>query len=1548
MLDSSYPTSLQGFSAGMIKDTSRLNQPKDSYRFLLNGLLESKEGDVRMISNERGNVICAELPEGFRILGHRLLDNNDVVLLLSDDTTSIIGIQSKDCTFTIMVKSSCLGFNSCYAIDAEFRLRKGCERTIYLTDGLNPIYAINLDSLQDYVLDSVTVTGTQEKINYANENDAWDCDKFRIFPNVSVPKIELEAVRNSGGYTPVGSYQFSVRLLDADRNPTQWFYVSPVVPIYDEALSIRYRLIDGGLNSTNSGVTSNDDALPPTSKSIELKISNLDLSYSYYQIAVLQSSSRTQSITEVYIKPEVPLTSTEDIYVFTGKDSSVDVASTKNEVVIPKESINTAKHIVQTDNRLLLANTKGKSYDWAKFQRKASKIGSKYIVTEGRPEVMQDKSPKSPSTYFDYLSYMRDEIYAYAIVWVFNDGTYSPAFHIPGRAMNYNPIDCQELPLTGSGTSSFTYPCIIISYFVSGAQIPPSNATTIEITYTLNGETFTELATLSGTFEAGPGTYQFNCFDPGDVVTVESYSVLQTGVVDDVIAVTVSNITSNNTGQYGGDPSIPPAIDGWDSSFVGSIDPNTNHLPPVGTPYFQRWQVYNTAFKLGASQGLFAYTQCSDSTYPHIADCNGESIWGTDICGNTLEGNPIRHHKFPAASLEPLISGDPKKIRYVGAEFFNIYPPEEYENEIQGYYIVRGNRDDINSTILDKGYIDHAEYLSKNDDDRANLEVENPEDPNAHITYVGLFPPFSYLDDHISDDEGVENAHRDAVVLNKVWSFHSPRMYFNRDYFPATFIKVEHRHLRQGEDYTEYGNLSLLDRDSWDVNVWQFSSNTIQADPGEINRTILDSTYLDARLGPSRDSGLSVSGSLIISHPTGNKTATVKNHLISNHIHLLSLESDLNPIYWHYVALKVNRDVYCTLPSIKYLRTHTGIKTGASSGNIHGGDIHISRINPSFQTLDDDRGYLSCYCESVVNSELRHSAPGICDNYFQGDDITSDNVLELLKWMTRYSADEVFQNDDHVNDGNGNPHEWCCSDYWAYNPDYSKQQIENLYFPLSYSYNYCSPCVSRYPYRIYYSEQSFQEEQTDNYRAYLVNNYTDLMGDQGEITNLFIDRDRLFSQTRKALWQIQTRPNEIVTSEETIFVGAGTFLSIPPRKLVSTEYGYGGSTQKWATITTEFGTSIVDSTSGKIFLMDQGLKEIGQAGIRNWLEENLEIEFAIQFKRLTGIEYPCQEPVTDKGIGIRTVYDPRHRRLIFHKRDFSFTAYGFSKFGGAFASLNDVMADNGQLIYLKDLNIFAVYSEGDYTETKLNNDIYFENNSWTMSFSLSDGLWLSYHSYMPHYMFNDEDYFYTHNANGDNVTWKHPIGPFQTFYGYKHPMIIEYIVNTDPALRKRFYTLDYAHELFKYNSALKEYTPVTDKTFDSIYFYTETDISSSSTIELKSQPYQGIQTNPLISYARRRFDWLRINNNMRDISLGNDEPLFTSGWGELFPYFNVDTLGNGYVDRVPNELARDVNTSSHLRSRIRGRWMGVRLEFNPEEDIRMVFQLSNISYAKEN
>ena len=65
---------------------------------------------------------------------------------------------------------------------------------------------------------------------------------------------------------------------------------------------------------------------------------------------------------------------------------------------------------------------------------------------------------------------------------------------------------------------------------------------------------------------------------------------------------------------------------------------------------------------------------------------------------------------------------------------------------------------------------------------------------------------------------------------------------------------------------------------------------------------------------------------------------------------------------------------------------------------------------------------------------------------------------------------------------------------------------------------------------------SFQEEKTDNYRMFLPNNYRDIEGETGEITNIFRLYNNLFAHTEEALWRMGRNYQERVTDNIVSFI----------------------------------------------------------------------------------------------------------------------------------------------------------------------------------------------------------------------------------------------------------------------------------------------------------------------------------------------------------------------------------------------------------------------------
>ena len=1400
--------SVNVFNKGIFRDSTYQDQPQGTYHFMMNGNVYDVDGMANTLSSEKGNLVCAPLPENFQLIGTQLLDNNDVILYLTNNSISVIALQDCNCNYTELVRTSCFGFKEHKPISSTFRLIKGCERILYFTDGVNPVHSVNIDSLQNYlpltVLNNTLLPTNEDKIEFANLNNSWDCDQFKLFSDMTIPCIELNSINDGGGRIEVGSHQFAIRYLDEDNNPTAWLTITQPIPVVDENLGSRYELIDGGVAGDGTQGLGGDLDLPPTNKSIILNLSNLDTSFAQYQIAVLESTSGTGVVSNVRIKPSERITSSTDVYTYVGADVLSDASGTLDEIRTSAFVINTAEHIDQIDNRLLLANTTGVQVDFAVLQRAASAITSKYIVQSGEKTNISNLSPKTPKLYFDNRSYMRDEVYAYSIVWLFTNGTESPAFHVPGRAKDTNPLTCS----------------LIDAASATGSPIIPSAAGTA-----------------------------------------------------------------------------------WDSTSYtfDATDANTKHLAGLNLTSFERWKAYNTAVQISPTEGLMAYYEDSNQVYPDIRDCDGNSIWGVDSCGNSLVGTPIRHHKFPDATLVPIQDED--NVHYLGVEFGNINIPAEYADIIEGYYILRGKRTETNKTVLDKGLLDRAKYFKGDPKDTTDLDV--------HFAY--------FRSDTSLDNDGLDG------VSTQMYVFHSPKGYFNREFFGATHYELKQTFDMQSAD---------IKSSQGEFDLYQFYQSG--DNPNDFARTIEESKYLDHVLSQ-------VSGEPPVGTTIGD--FRVRNYLGSNHLYYSLLDDELDNILFgdrgrmsFYASIKAFRDVYSNLDSIQYIKTHNCYSTSTTI-QVFGGDTFISKLDYSLQDYDASRSYMSIYVESEINSEYRHNGDTECDTYFQGDYRLDIPNPPIRLWIDR------FQNTQDFIDSGAQAIEYLCHDYWALNPDFLKKNDDKVYFPLFSTFNYCRKCNETFPYRIHYSEKTFQEESTDNYRAFLVNNYNDLMGDQGAIQNMFVDKDRLFVHANKALWQIQTRPNEIQTTENTLFVGAGEFLSIPPRKLITTDYGYGGCKDKWSTVTTEHGTIFTDTSMGKVFLMGQGLTEISESGLFSYFEENLTLELPKLFLDKTSLEYPHQRYTGRFGIGVYATYDPRYSRYIFTKKDYVFT----KKFGTQFKGSNATPTQNGYY-WNPNTEVFFEYNGGGTRELSFLESDLFESRSFTMSFNLKQKYWVSWHSYIPSIYYNNANNFFSY-IRGNNNTWEHNIGNYQTYYGTKYDFVIEYVTNEDIPNDKVYSFIEYVSRVGNYNGNDKQFIEISNTTFDKFYCYNRQQITATCDIAIKDSPYETVGHSNTVSHAARVNNAFRISKNLRDISTSiNTEPLLTSDWTktEYSSYYNVDGLGNGYIDKVPNEDVRDINKDIYQRGFMRDKFISTRLFFNPDQNYRMSFQIGMINSQDKN
>lgn len=226
-------------------------------------------------------------------------------------------------------------------------------------------------------------------------------------------------------------------------------------------------------------------------------------------------------------------------------------------------------------------------------------------------------------------------------------------------------------------------------------------------------------------------------------------------------------------------------------------------------------------------------------------------------------------------------------------------------------------------------------------------------------------------------------------------------------------------------------------------------------------------------------------------------------------------------------------------------------------------------------------------------------------------------------------------------------------EWYEVNPDYNRINSQKSFFHLPIEYDCCSECQEDFPHRIHYSEQSFQEELTDNFRVFLPNNYRDIEGETGVITDLFRIKNNIYIHTEEALWHQPQNFQERVTGDIVSFLGTGGYFSIPPRKILDDNKVSAGTKHREATLKTKHGVFFVSENENKFYQFDGNeLQPISDFGMTNWFKENTKLRLLEDYYKANGKEYPYDDnPSNPFGTGFISTYDTKKERIIFTKRD---------------------------------------------------------------------------------------------------------------------------------------------------------------------------------------------------------------------------------------------------------------------------------------------------------
>lgn len=418
--------SIQSPNKGLFTDSSYLNQPENTYRYALNAVNQTSDGDMGFLTTESSNVATTHLPEGYIVIGNVYVGNGDTVVFLTFDGLSEIGIIDEKESYTKLINTNLLNFSEKYHIRAEYRIRKNNNRVIYFVDGYNKPRCINIDRLSNYYS-----TKFREWLELGNAEstfvgERWNKISFNLIKSYEkIPEFnEIELLPT--GYIKAGSYSFGIIYVDEDGNGTNVVTTSNSVNIYNDPLHKDYSTIRGSRNIDSAVMVYNT-----TDKAIKISVGNLDTSYPFYRLVIIQCNAMTGKANKAFLSEILSVNQSE--YVYYGNDTTLTEYPLAS-IQIEKQDVENAEFIEQIENRLILGKYKTKNVNYAEFQQYASKIRShlavKKVYLNSIKGVGNAKDPAAP---FDTVGYMPGEVYSFGINYIFNDGTISPTFHIPGR-----------------------------------------------------------------------------------------------------------------------------------------------------------------------------------------------------------------------------------------------------------------------------------------------------------------------------------------------------------------------------------------------------------------------------------------------------------------------------------------------------------------------------------------------------------------------------------------------------------------------------------------------------------------------------------------------------------------------------------------------------------------------------------------------------------------------------------------------------------------------------------------------------------------------------------------------------------------------------------------------------------------------------------------------------------------------------------------------------------------------------------------------------------
>lgn len=435
----------RSFSKGMNKDADPSFVSDGMWTHARNATNNTDEGNIGTLSNEQSNVLCATagatMPanavDKYIIGTIQIFSDKWIVFTAGHDSTGIpvmseIGLLETDrCIYRPIVQDACLKFDKRYLISGASREKEDCTWQVYWADGLNPDRVLNVGDPNTWPGEGYTWVG-QSNINYYSNGtsymlwpgvkwkqictdetgtsetqpDVWpsghpigcitcnninqlDCDKIRLARLMETPCLKL-TLGNQGGTLRNGTYFATIAYSIKGQKVTDYFS-----------------------QSNNQQIWTPQDL----QGSLILEVEADSVNFDEFILVIVQNINQGTVAKQIGIYS----TRTKVIALDQIKEDLISVPLSQLPIVTPV--FEKCDQMSEVNNYLLRVGPTSK-FDF-NYQPLANLIRAKWASVE------------YPANYYvkggNKGSYLRDEVYAFFIRWVYDTGDKSASYHIPGR-----------------------------------------------------------------------------------------------------------------------------------------------------------------------------------------------------------------------------------------------------------------------------------------------------------------------------------------------------------------------------------------------------------------------------------------------------------------------------------------------------------------------------------------------------------------------------------------------------------------------------------------------------------------------------------------------------------------------------------------------------------------------------------------------------------------------------------------------------------------------------------------------------------------------------------------------------------------------------------------------------------------------------------------------------------------------------------------------------------------------------------------------------------